>query len=181
MAKAIRNIERIKISEEDKRKQDLEEIEHALLKNKDAILESLQVMEYMQSRGVLAMMNGLLGQSEKVLDILVKTADRPETTNMLKNLLLMVGTLGVLDVKQLEPVILKVNSGIARVAEAKDTEEKTSYFDLVRSLKDPEINRALTFMLTFLKGMGQDTKEQERNTMEPHHQEHEKRKNRDLR
>ncbi|MDQ0217772.1 DUF1641 domain-containing protein [Peribacillus cavernae] len=170
MAKAIKQIQRIEITEEDKREKDLREVENALLENKDAILESLQVMKHMHDRGVLSLLSSLFGQGDKVLNILIKTADTPETANMLKNLLLMAGTLGTLNVKQLEPFILKVNSGIARVAETKETDEKIGYFDLARSLKDPELNRSLSLLLNFLKGMGQDTEGLERNTQLPEQQ-----------
>jgi uncharacterized protein YjgD (DUF1641 family) len=163
MAKAINKIQRMEISEEDKRKKDLEEVENALIQNKDAILESLEVIHHMHERGVLSLLNGLFGQGDKVLDVLVKKVDNPETTNSLKNMLLMAGTIGTINVKQLEPMLLKLNSGIARVAEKGDTEEKTTLFDLIRSLKDPEINRAVTLMLNFLKGMGQETEQKEKN------------------
>lgn len=52
------------------------------------------------------------------------------------------------------------------MAEYKDTDEKTSYFDLVRSLKDPEINKAVTILMQFLKGMGQETEHYEKTTGE---------------
>jgi uncharacterized protein YjgD (DUF1641 family) len=176
MAKAITHIQRKTLSEEEKRKKDLMEVEDALIDNKEAILESLKVMRNMHDRGVLSLLSGLFGQGDKVLDILVRAADKPETSNTLKNLLLMAGTLGMINVKQLEPFLLKIDSGIARVAEAGDTQEKTSFFDLAKSLKDPEINRAVTLLLTFLKGMGQETKELERNTQLPQEQIEEQRK-----
>ncbi|AGX06117.1 MULTISPECIES: DUF1641 domain-containing protein [Bacillus] len=176
MAKAITHIQRKTLSEEEKRKKDLMEVEDALIDNKEAILESLKVMRNMHDRGVLSLLSGLFGQGDKVLDILVRAADKPETSNTLKNLLLMGGTLGMINVKQLEPFLLKIDSGIARVAEAGDTQEKTSFFDLARSLKDPEVNRAVTLLLTFLKGMGQETKELERNTQLPQEQIEEQRK-----
>ncbi|PLR86845.1 hypothetical protein CVD25_17185 [Bacillus canaveralius] len=164
MAKAIKKIHRIEVNEQEKRKKDLREVEDALIDNKEAILQSLQVLHHMHERGILSVLNGLLGQGDRVLNILVKAADKPENTNAIKNLLLMVGTLGMINVQQLEPFLLKVDAGIARVAKHANTEEKTSYFDLVGALKDPEINRAVTLLLNFLKGMGQDTEEFERNT-----------------
>lgn len=170
MAKAVRNIQRIEITEAEKRQMDLKEVEDALIHNKDAILESLQVIQHMHDRGVISLLNGLFGQGDKVLKILMGKADTPETANTLKNLLLMVGVLGTLDVKQLEPILLKLNAGIARVAEIKDHDEKIGYFDIFRSLKDPEVNRSITFLFEFLKGMGEDTKELERNTQLPEHQ-----------
>jgi uncharacterized protein YjgD (DUF1641 family) len=172
MAKAIRQIHRIEVTEEDQRKKDLQEVENALIDNKDAILESLQVLKHMHERGAISLLKGLFGQGDKVLNILIRTADTPETANMLKNLLLMAGMLGTLNVKQIEPFILKVNSGIARVAETNDTDEKVGYFDLARSLKDPEINRSLSLLLNFLKGMGEDTEHLERNAQLPEDQAH---------
>ncbi|KAF0819860.1 putative protein YrhD [Bacillus sp. ZZV12-4809] len=171
MAKAISNIKRFELTHEDQRKKDLEEVENALINNKEPILELLTAVGHMHDRGVISLLNGLFGQGDKVLNVLVKALDKPEATNTIKNLLLMVGTLGTINVQQLEPLLLKVNSGIARVADYKDTDEKTSYFDLVKALKDPEVNRAVTLLLTFLKGMGGDISEMERNTQLPEDQE----------
>jgi uncharacterized protein YjgD (DUF1641 family) len=171
MAKAITKIQHIELSEEQRRKMDLEEIETALLDNKEAILQSLDIVRHMNDRGVLSLLSGLFSEGDKVLNVLVKAADKPEATNTLKNLLLMVGVLGTINVQQLEPLLLKLNSGIARVAEYKDNEdEKLGYFDIVRSLKDPEINNALSLLFEFLKGMGEDTSGLERTTQLPEDQ-----------
>jgi uncharacterized protein YjgD (DUF1641 family) len=174
MAKAVKTIRRIELTEEEKHRHEVQEIEDALINHKDAILEVLQIVQHMQDKGILAMLRGLFGQGEAVLDVLVKKMNHPETTNFIKNILLMAGTLGTIDVKQLEPIILKVNSGIARMAEKRDVyeneNEQTGYFDLIRSIKDPDVNRSITMLLTFLKGMGQDTAHNERNTQEAHRQ-----------
>lgn len=171
MAKAITKIQHIELSEEQRRRMDLEEIETALLDNKEAILKSLDIVRHMNDRGVLSLLSGLFSEGDKVLNVLVKAADKPEATNTLKNLLLMVGVLGTINVQQLEPLLLKLNSGIARVAEYKDNEdEKLGYFDIVRSLKDPEINNALSLLFEFLKGMGEDTSGLERTTQLPEDQ-----------
>jgi uncharacterized protein YjgD (DUF1641 family) len=162
LAKAIKTIIRTEKTEEDKRKEDLLEVENALIDNKEAIIDTLEILQHMQDRGVLSLLKGLFGQGDKVMDILVKTVDKKETTNTLKNLLLMTGVLGMINVKQLEPFLLKIDAGIARVAENKEPAEKTSYFDLARSLKDPEVNRAVTMLISFLKGMGQETAHMER-------------------
>ncbi|MED1201649.1 DUF1641 domain-containing protein [Heyndrickxia acidicola] len=174
MAKAVKTIKRIELTEEEIRKNEIKQIEDALLSHKDAVLEVLQIVQHMQDKGILAILRGLFGQGEQVLDVIVKKMNHPETTNFIKNILLMAGTLGTVDVKQLEPVILKVNSGIARLAEKRNEDEnrneQTGYFDLIRSIKDPDVNRSITMLLTFLKGMGQDTAHNERNTQEPHRQ-----------
>ncbi|MGX1193753.1 DUF1641 domain-containing protein [Metabacillus sp. SLBN-84] len=164
MAKATKTIVRQEISDEEKRSRDLREIEDALITHKEVIKDTLEILDHMQDKGILSLMKGLFGQGDKILDILVKTADNKETANTIKNLLLMTGVLGMINVKQLEPFLMKVNSGIARVAVNKETNEKTGYFDLAKSLKDPEVNRAVTLLLTFLKGMGEETQHVEKGT-----------------
>ena len=172
MAKAIKQIQRAEISEEEQRKQDLREIEDSLLKNKEALLDTLDLVKHMHDLGVIPLLSGLFAEGNKVLQILVKKADTKETANILKNLLLLVGVLGTLNVKQLEPMLLKLNAGIARVSESKDDDDMIGYFDLVRSLKDPEINRSIALLFEFLKGMGSETGDRERTTQLPEYQAH---------
>lgn len=166
MAKATKKILRIDRSEEEQRKNGLESIETALLENKEAIQETLKIMKNMHERGILDLSSSLFGQGDKVLEILVKTVDTPEMTNTLKNLLLMLGTLGTLNVQQLEPLIFKVNAGIERTAEIEKSGKNPSYFALLRSLNDPKVKRTMTLMVSFLKGMGEDQEDSERTTPE---------------
>ncbi|MGD6819038.1 DUF1641 domain-containing protein [Metabacillus sp. 113a] len=164
MANAINKIKKLELSEEEKRKKELMEMQEALVDNKSAILESLKLMRHMEDKGILPLLNGLVGQGDKVLNVFVKATDKEENTNALRNLLLMVGMLGTINVKELEPILLKMNRGIERVAEQKDTDKKTGLFELLKSLRDPEVNRAITLMLTFLKGVGEETGHKEKNT-----------------
>ncbi|MBM7649164.1 uncharacterized protein YjgD (DUF1641 family) [Bacillus ectoiniformans] len=174
MAKATKVIHRIQPSEEELRKSELESIETMLLSNKEAIQEAFKILHHLQDRGILQMGTALLSQGDKVLDILVKTADTPETANTLKNLLLMLGTLGTLNVQQLEPIILKVNTGIARVAELSEKDEKSGYLHLLKSLNDPDVKRAMAVGIAFLKGVGENQEPLERTTKTPEEHEHEK-------
>ena len=81
MAKATKIINRIELSEEEIREVDFEDIKRSLLDNKEVIKETFEVMKGMQDRGILSMVNSLLKEGDKVLNILVKTADTPETAN----------------------------------------------------------------------------------------------------
>lgn len=157
MAKAIKQIKKLELSDEEKREQDLKEIEDALLDNKEALLETLEVVGNMKDRGILTLLNGLFGEGDRVLKVLVDVLNTPENTQAIKNLMLLVSSLGTINVKELEPLIERVNSGIENVAENDGVDHKTGYFDLLRALKDPEINRSLSILLLFLKGMGKET------------------------
>ena len=67
MARAIKRIQKIEITEEDQRKRDMKEIEDALVENKEAILEMLHMIGHMNERGVLPLLRGLLAKEIKFL------------------------------------------------------------------------------------------------------------------
>ncbi|WP_240375485.1 DUF1641 domain-containing protein [Bacillus piscicola] len=167
MAKKIETVKKWEWTEEEKRTQELREIEDALIENKEAIFKTLDILNEADNKGLLNMVSGLLHEGENVLQVAVKTMNKPETTNTIRNVLLMMGTASLINVQELEPLLLKINKGIEQVAEKSDTDEKTGYFDMARSLKDPEINRALTIMLAFLKGMGAKTEDEMRSKEKP--------------
>ncbi|SDO45496.1 DUF1641 domain-containing protein [Alkalicoccus daliensis] len=163
MAKAIKTIEPIKKTQEEIRKEALEEIQDALVDNKEAVLGTIDMMKNLEKSGVTRFLNGLFSEADQVLEVVVQEAAKEENTNALRNALLLMGTLGTIDMKQIEPLLLKVNNGVARVAENPDPEKKTGYVELMKKLKDPEVNRSLTILVRFLEGMGQTTEEEERN------------------
>lgn len=179
MAKAIKNVVKLELTEEEKRAQDLREIETALLDNKDAILETIDLLKQMNNRGVLTMATSLFAEGDKVLHTIIKALDNPEATNLLKNMLLLVGVLGTINVKQLEPFVVKLNAGVARMSENKEQDKPISYLGFAKTLKDPEVNRAVGLLLDFLRGMGQDTEDLERNTQPPEEQAVQKERTRD--
>ncbi|WP_270180149.1 DUF1641 domain-containing protein [Alkalihalobacillus sp. CinArs1] len=158
MAKAIKSIKKIELTEDEKRAIDLKEIEDALIDNKEALLETLEVVGHMKDRGVISLLNGMFGEGDRVLKVLVDLLSTPENTMAIKNLMLLVGALGRINVKELEPLIDRLNNGIENVADNEDNDHKTGYLDLFKALKDPEINRSLSMLLLFLKGMGDDKK-----------------------
>lgn len=172
MAKATKVIHRIQPNEEELRLQDLKSIETKMLENKEAIEQLFEILMHLRDRGVLDMTDALFAQGDEVLDILIKTVDSEETTNTIKNLLLMLGTLGTLNVQQLEPLILKLNTGITRVAELDEKKEKAGYLTLLRELNDPDVKRAMAVGITFIKGIGESQDGFERNTQTPSEQEH---------
>ncbi|RKD68793.1 uncharacterized protein YjgD (DUF1641 family) [Sinobaca qinghaiensis] len=155
MAEPITSIQRRTLSEEEQKKQDLKEIEEVLLANKEGILSSIEILNGLQSNGVLTIINGLLKEGEEVMDILVKTIDQPGVTKSIKNLLLMGGLAGSIDVDKIKPMLDRLNNGLERVSEEEENPHKTNIFSLLKLLRDPEVNRTVTLMVSFLQGMGQ--------------------------
>lgn len=161
MAEPITSIQRRTLSKEEQQKQDLKEIEEVLLANKEGILSSIEILNGLQSKGVLTIINGLLKEGEEVMDILVKTVDQPGVTNSIRNLLLMGGLAGSIDIEKIKPMLDRLNNGLERVSDEEENPQKTSIFSLLKLLRDPEVNRTITLMVSFLQGMGQSPSESE--------------------
>ncbi|TSB45355.1 DUF1641 domain-containing protein [Alkalicoccobacillus porphyridii] len=172
MAKATTTIRRKTYSEEELKEKELQEIQQLLVNHKDAIHETFEIIQHMQDRRILPMLTALFSEGDKVLNVLVKTVDNPETARALKNMLLMGGVLGTLNVDQLEPIVLKINQGIARMAEFEKIENQSSYVSLVKAVKDPEFRVALNLTVAFLKGLGEDQDAKERTTQQPEDRAH---------
>lgn len=156
MAQPIRHIRKLQVSEESKRERDITEIIAALSENKEAVMEGIELLHRLHERGMLTLCNGLLAEGDKVLSIVVKELNKPQNAKVLSNMAELVLLLGSLDVERLKPIIQGAQAGLEAATEAAvaETSEKTGLFDLLKALKDPDISRAISMMLNFLKGMG---------------------------
>jgi len=76
-------------------------LQQAPLDHAEAVLAGYEVLQGLHDHGVLELMRGILGGSEKVLDQVVAVASGPEAIRASRNLLLLVKTLG-----EIEPVLL---------------------------------------------------------------------------
>lgn len=157
MAKPTKEVKRFPISAEAKREQDLTEIEQALTEHKTAVLETIELLQRLHDRGILPLLNNLLAEGDQVLAIVMKELNKPQNSRVLENLVQLALMLGALDLDRMKPLVKGVNAGIEEAAV--QTEEQTSLFRLWKSLRDPEIQRAMTVLTGFLKGMGSELAE----------------------
>lgn len=163
MAKATKIIHRIEPSKEELRKHDWKEIETSLLQNKQALTEAIELLRHLQEKNFLEMANSALSEGEQVLDIVVKAVDNTDTTQSIKNALLMFDTLGKLNLEELEPLILKMNTAISQVSKYEHYEkERGGYPHLLRALRDPEVVEGLNVLTAFMKGMGINQEDREK-------------------
>ncbi|QQK74779.1 DUF1641 domain-containing protein [Salicibibacter cibarius] len=163
MAKATKVIHRIEPTEEELRKRDWDQIEATLLENKDVIADTFELMRHLREKEVLNTLNALFEQGDEVLERLVTAIDNADTTQSMKNMLLMFGVLGNLDMEQVEPLILKVNAAVSQVAEYEHYgKEGGGYPALLRTMKDPEVVEGMNVMMAFLKGFGANQEHREK-------------------
>lgn len=153
MANPITNIKQMEIPEEVARDQSVLEVTKAVSENKEAIMKGIDFLSTLNDNGMLDMTHALVKQKETALDNVMRELNKPQYSATLENLSKMFLFLGELNVEELKHFTGKLNNGLEE-SRAVDQSEKTSYVDIIKALKDPEINRSVTMLLQFLRGMG---------------------------
>ncbi|HLR62311.1 MAG TPA: DUF1641 domain-containing protein [Lentibacillus sp.] len=155
MAEQISRIKRMEVSEETIRGRNLDEVVKSVSENKEAILKGIDLLEALNQSGTLDMVNAFVKHREDALEYVMRELNKPQYSSILENLTNLLLLLGDMNMEDLQTFAGRLNHGV-REAAASEAMEKTSYMDLIKALKDPEINRSITMLLQFLRGMGKE-------------------------
>lgn len=154
MAKATKVIHKMEADPEIEHARELQELEKLLMEHKEALGDILSIADKMKDREILDMINSSLGQSDKVIHRIVTALNDSEAPQSIKNILLFFELLGSLNMTEIEPLILKINTGITKAAEYEHNKNPAGYSGLVSALKDPEVVEGVNVLVQILKGMG---------------------------
>ena len=161
MAQPITEIQKQQLTEEQEKQQKLEKLTTLLANNEEALDKVLAIMSELNHIGVLEAANSALQAKEDIAKIALEQVTREPVTNLINTLM---GVAGAFTNTNPELTTKLVNSAIKGMDEAHDylqTNQQIRVVDLLKSLKDPDVNRALGFGLHFLKGMGKELKNEE--------------------
>ncbi|MUV36312.1 uncharacterized protein JNUCC1_00113 [Lentibacillus sp. JNUCC-1] len=154
MAEPIKTIKYMEPpSIEERREQNTQDILNTLGDHKDAIVSGIELLDALHESGLLDMLTALVKQKDTAIEQFVTELNKEQYTGILENLGQLLFLAGELDVEDMRDMISRVNSGVSEAA-ATTHKHHTTYMDLVKALKNPEINRSVTLILQFLKGMG---------------------------
>ena len=70
-------------------------LQNAPVEHAKALLAAYEVLQGLHDRGVLDLMRGALGSGDKVLEVVVAAAQSPASIRGIRNLLVVINTLGV--------------------------------------------------------------------------------------
>ncbi|HEX4170182.1 MAG TPA: DUF1641 domain-containing protein [Bryobacteraceae bacterium] len=124
-------------------------LQSAPLDNAEALLAGYAVLKGLHDSGVLELLQGLLGSGSKVLEIAVGEAQRPESVQAVRNLL-VIGKI----LTELDPALL---NGFAKalpqaVQEAKEQQKDSpGVLDLLKLLRNEDMRRGLVMMSSLLE------------------------------
>ncbi|MGV3487482.1 MAG: DUF1641 domain-containing protein [Tuberibacillus sp.] len=154
MAKPTAIIEPKAVDPVSAREEKKNELLDALLERKASIEALMDLTEKLDDRGILDLLNGLVGKGDKVLGVVMHGLNKPGVSDTLDHILNLGAFLSRLDARKLVHLADRINAGVDAAEEAVASGESTNVFDLLKVFKDPDINRALTALIGFLKGAG---------------------------
>ncbi|MCK6258212.1 DUF1641 domain-containing protein [Fictibacillus sp. KIGAM418] len=159
MAQPITKIVHSTRTEKEMQEQQIETIVEDLAKSADGIKELIKLFQQLHDSGILGSVNGLVEAKEKVAGIAVEQLLRPQMTNAINNMMAAAGVLSDTNPEMTKKLMSSLGNGIQRAEKGLISNEKVGIFDLMKALKDPDINRAIGFGMNLLKGVGEGLKE----------------------
>ncbi|MEI4831956.1 DUF1641 domain-containing protein [Bacillus sp. FJAT-53711] len=156
MAKEITMIQKTVVTEEQKKQQASEELLQQLGENQQAIEETIHLLAQLQKAGILDAAGSLLAAKEDVSKIAIEQLNREPVKNALNNMMGAGEALSSVDPEVTKQVTSSLVTGLQYATDELKKGQKTSVMDFFKVLRDPDINRAITFGFNFLKAFGQE-------------------------
>lgn len=154
MAKPITSIHKNQPTIEETQQQKLVELQALLAEQEAAVNKILAITGELNDAGVLDAVQAMMKAKEDIAEIAIDQLSKDATTTMIQNVLNAAGILSSVDPGVSEKLAASIKSGLNQAQLGSETSETIGLLDLMKSLKDPDINRAINFGRHFLKGMG---------------------------
>ncbi|MCZ2258336.1 DUF1641 domain-containing protein [Sporosarcina sp. G11-34] len=154
MAAPITSIKLKALTSAETEQEKLAELQSLIAEQEQAINKILEITGELNDIGVLDAVQAMIKAKEDIAEIAVNQASREPITNLVNHVLNASGMLTSIDPEVTEKLAAGVKSGLHEIELHGGNNETISVFDLMKSLKDPDVNRAIQFGLHFLKGMG---------------------------
>jgi uncharacterized protein YjgD (DUF1641 family) len=129
-------------------------LQQAPIEHAEAVLAAYDVLQGLHDHGVLELMRGTLGGSEKILEQVVAVASGPEAIRATRNLLLLVQALGEIDPALLSDLTRAVPKALVQ-ANA-DQSRPPGLFKLIRTFWNKDFRRGLAAFNDLLMTFGRN-------------------------
>ena len=155
MAKEITLIKKKVVTEEEQKQQVADELLNGLSNNREAVEETMQLLAQLQKAGILDAAISLLAAKEDVSKIAVEQLNREPVKNALNNMMGAGEALSSVDPEVTKQITSSLVTGLQFATDELNSGKKTKVMDFFKVLKDPDINRAITFGFSFFFFFGQ--------------------------
>jgi uncharacterized protein YjgD (DUF1641 family) len=125
-------------------------LEEAPREHVEALLTAYEVLQGLHNRGVLELLRGALGSSDKVLQILVDAANKPEVIRGIRNAMIIAKIADAIDPNLLASLERAVPEGLAEAQKPKPL----GYWQLLKKLLSRDTRRVLVAGACVLESLG---------------------------
>ncbi|HEY0307479.1 MAG TPA: DUF1641 domain-containing protein [Acidobacteriaceae bacterium] len=125
-------------------------LDAAPLQHAEALLVAFDVLEEAHKQGLLDMIHGAVGSKNAIFGKLAEYGSRSESTNAIRNALLLAQLLGNLDPDSLQTALA--------TADASRSQRPPSLWQIFRTMRSEEGRRGLGLMAALLAAMGRSSK-----------------------
>ena len=129
-------------------------LQRAPQEHAEALLAGYEVLQALHDKGVLEVMRGTLGGSEKILEQVVSVAKGPDAIRALRNVLLLVKAIG-----EIEPALLNdLTSAMPKALVQANAEETRppGFFKLLSTFRNRDFRRGLAAFNDLLIAFGRN-------------------------
>jgi uncharacterized protein YjgD (DUF1641 family) len=123
-----------------------------------SLRELLELLRLLDERGFLRFSADLLREEDRVVELVTERFRPGEIRRALRNLDVMVRTFRDLDPATLRTLAESLR-GALREAQRAQADRAIGLFEILSTLRDPEVNRGVRMVLGFLRGIGRDSSE----------------------
>jgi uncharacterized protein YjgD (DUF1641 family) len=143
----------LKLPPRDPRAELQSRLDNAPVEHAEAILDSYELLQELHDRGVLQVLRGVLGTSDKIVESAVQTARTEQSINALRNAIILAKMLGAINPEVLESVANAASQTLG--SHEKPIIEPPGLFKLLSEFRHKELRRSVAFINRFLRLLGE--------------------------
>jgi uncharacterized protein YjgD (DUF1641 family) len=128
-------------------------LEKAPAEHAEALLGGLGVLQALHDQGILEVLRGVLGGSNKILEIVVDASKTPEGIRGIRNLVIVTKILGSLDPELLKKFAEATPDVLVAAAKAQET-KPPGFWEAFRILRSKNLRRGLAVANNLLEALG---------------------------
>src|SRR5258706_315868 len=129
-------------------------LQNAPVEHAEALLSTYNVLQGLHDRGVLEILRGALGSSDKVIEIVVEAANTPEAIRGLRNVFVLARILGTIEPELLEGLARSLPEAIA-VTKAHQS-RPPGFWGLLKEFTSKNSRRGLFLFGSILEAFGRN-------------------------
>src|SRR5260370_13102815 len=129
-------------------------LEGAPLEHADALLATYEVLQGLYDCGILALLRGLLGSGDKVLETTIDAERAPDSVRAVRNFLVLFKTLGEIDPDLFDGFALALPEAMQQAkAQGK---EPPGFLAILNKFRSKDLRRGLVAVNSLLEAWGKD-------------------------